>query len=126
MLPRLPMLTIKNRCAVFAAALLLAGCMPPVLRALLEGKRLLERAKYAEAIERFQTATSLLATNAQAWQAWNYLGVACQYSGDAAGAERAYQRALMANPDAVEAGYNLGCLWLSQNKFEAAKRKFTT
>ena len=80
MLPRLPMLTIKNRCAVFAAVVvLLAGCMPPGPRALLEGKRLLERGKYAEAIERFQTATSLLATNAQAWQAWNYLGLACQY-----------------------------------------------
>jgi Flp pilus assembly protein TadD len=100
--------------------------MPPGPRALLEGKRLLERGKYAEAIERFQTATSLLATNAQSWQAWNYLGVACQYSGDAAGAERAYQRALMSSPDAVEAGYNLGCLLLSQNKFEAAKSQFTT
>jgi tetratricopeptide (TPR) repeat protein len=121
------MLTIKNRCAVFAtAALLLAGCMPPGPRALLEGKRLLERGKYAEAIERFQTATSLLATNAQAWQAWNYLGLACQYSGDAPGAEKAYQRSLMSNPDSVEARYNLGCLWLSQNKFEAAKSQFTT
>jgi tetratricopeptide (TPR) repeat protein len=121
------MLTIKNRCAVFAvAALLLAGCMPPGPRALLEGKRLLERGKYAEAVERFQTATSLLATNAQAWQAWNYLGLACQYSGDAPGAEKAYQRALMSNPDSVEARYNLGCLWLSQNKFEAAKSQFTT
>ena len=45
------MLTIKNRCAVFAtAALLLAGCMPPGPRALLEGKRLLERGKYADLI----------------------------------------------------------------------------
>ena len=121
------MLTIKNRCAVFAAAVLvLGGCMPPGPRALLEGKRLLERGKYAEAIERFQTATSLLATNAQVWQAWNYLGLACQYSGDATGAERAYQRALMSNPDLVEARYNLGCLWLSQNKFEAARSQFTT
>ncbi len=127
MLPRPPMLTIKNRYAVFPAALLLlAGCMPPGPRALLDGKRLLERGKYTEAVERFQTATTLLATNAQVWQAWNYLGLACQYSGDATGAERAYQRALISNPDLVEARYNLGCLWLSQNKLEAAKSQFTT
>src|SRR5215467_8808748 len=52
------------------------GCTPPGPRALLEGKRLIEQGKYARAIEKMRSATSLLATNAQAW---NYLGLACHY-----------------------------------------------
>src|SRR5262249_33654259 len=57
-------------------------------------------------------------TNAQAY---NYLGVACHQAGQLADAEKAYQRALVLNPDLVEVRYNLGCLWLSQNKLEQAK-----
>ncbi|MEI9865716.1 MAG: tetratricopeptide repeat protein [Limisphaerales bacterium] len=39
----------------------------------------------------FKTATTLLPGNAQAW---NYLGVACQQTGQPADAAAAYQRAL--------------------------------
>ena len=130
------MLTIKNKTVGFAARIfpprrllpvicclfLLAGCMPPGPRALLDGKKLIEQGKYAEAAEKLKMATTLLATNAQAW---NYLGLASQLSGEAADAERSYKRALQLNPDLTEAHYNLGCLWLSQNKFEAAKGEFT-
>lgn len=134
MLPPSAMLTIKNwvrsKSALFlAATLLLAACAPPGPRALLAGKRLLEQGKYPEAIEKFKTATVLLATNAPAGdaaQAWNYLGVAYHHAGQVAAAENAYLRALALNHDLTEAHYNLGCLWLEQNRFENAKGEFTT
>jgi tetratricopeptide (TPR) repeat protein len=67
----------------------------------------------------------VLTTNAQAW---NYLGLACHYAGQAAEAERAYQRALGLDRDLTEAHYNLGCLWLEQKrpeKLEGAKMELT-
>jgi tetratricopeptide (TPR) repeat protein len=100
----------------------LAGCSPSGPRALLKGKKLLDRGEYPGAVAQFKTATTLLATNAQAW---NYLGVACQYAGQPADAAAAYQRALMLDRDLMEAHYNLGCLWLEQNKPDAAESEFT-
>jgi tetratricopeptide (TPR) repeat protein len=121
------MLTIKKRVGNKAAILLtslglLAGCMPSGPRALLQGERLIEQGNYAAAAERLRTATSLLATNAQAW---NYLAIACHHLGEQDEAVRAYQRALSLNHDLSEAHYNLGCLWLEQNKLEAARTEFT-
>ena len=69
-----------------------------------------------------KTATTLLATNAAAW---NYYGVALQCAGQPADAARAYQNALKFDRDLVEAHYNLGCLWLEQNKPDAARTEFT-
>ena len=46
-------------------------------------------------------------------------------AGELAEAERAYQRALALNHDLSEVRFNLGCLWLAQNKLEAAKAEFT-
>jgi tetratricopeptide (TPR) repeat protein len=105
-----------------AFALLIAGCTPSGPRALLKGKKLLERGDYAGAVAQFKTATSLLATNAQAW---NYLGVAYQYAGQPTNAAAAYQCALARDRDLMEAHYNLGCLWLEQNKPDAAEGEFT-
>lgn len=108
--------------ALLAAAVFLSGCGPPGPRALLKGKKLLDRGNYSAAVAEFKTATTLLSTNAQAW---NYLGVAYQHAGKAADAALAYQRALNLNRDLVEVHYNLGCLWLEQNRPDLAKSEFT-
>src|SRR5437867_1100841 len=137
MLPRLLMRTIKNRSpemrresrpgvppgySFVLIVTLLIGCTPAGPRALLQGKRLIEQGNYSKAMEQLSTASSLLPTNAQAW---NYLGLACHYGGHSADAEKAYQRALLLDRDLSEAHYNLGCLWLEQNKTNAAKNELT-
>ncbi|HVU28726.1 MAG TPA: tetratricopeptide repeat protein [Verrucomicrobiae bacterium] len=129
MLTPTPMLAKKNRIrgglvASFAlfACILIVGCTPPGPRALLKGKKYLDRGDYAAAVAELKTATSLLATNAQAW---NYYGVALQHNGQPSDAVIAYQRALTLDRDLLEAHYNLGCLWLEQNKPDDAKSEFT-
>jgi tetratricopeptide (TPR) repeat protein len=108
---------------VLPFAILLAGCTPPGPRALLEGKRLLDQGEFPKAIAKLKSATTLMKTNAQAW---NYLGIAYQRAGQATNAADAYQRALVFDHDLVEARFNLGCLWLEQNKPELAKAELTS
>src|ERR1700757_1903598 len=132
MLPPRRMLTKKkhlgSRLRVVALILAIAwaaGCGPPGPRALLEGKRLIEQGKYAPAVEKLRLATSLLSTNAQAW---NYLGLACHRAGQPADAVQAYRTALKLNHDLVVVHYNLGCLLLEQNRpetLEAARDELT-
>ena len=105
-----------------ALAVFISGCAPSGPRALLAGKKLLDRGDYAGAVAQLKTATTLLATNAAAW---NYFGVALQHAGQPADAAQAYQNALKFDRDLVEAHYNLGCLWLEQNKPDAARTEFT-
>jgi hypothetical protein len=80
---------------IFLAALLLglAGCTPPGPRALLKGRELLEKGDYVHALAELKTATTLLPTNAHAW---NYLGLAYHHAGQPDEAQKAYQRALPA------------------------------
>ncbi|HXR04499.1 MAG TPA: tetratricopeptide repeat protein [Verrucomicrobiae bacterium] len=105
-----------------ALAVFISGCSPSGSHALLNGKKFLDRGDYANAVAQLKIATSLLATNAQAW---NYLGLAYHHDGQAADAVVAYQRALALDRDLAEAHYNLGCLWLEQNKPDAARTEFT-
>ncbi len=121
------MLAKKNRnlCGALilvTLALFISGCTPPGPRALLKGKKLLDRGDYAAAVAELKTATALLPANAQAW---NYYGVACQRAGQPDEAVTAYQRALTLDRDLMEAHYNLGSLWLEQNKPAEAKTEFT-
>ena len=113
----------QNSILLVLTMAMVTGCSPNGPRALIQGKRLIEEGKYAQAVEKLQTATSLMATNSHAW---NYLGLAYHYSKQPAPAEKAYQRALSLNSDLPEASYNLGCLWLEQNRVEAAKSQFVT
>jgi tetratricopeptide (TPR) repeat protein len=115
-------LTRHGTILFLALAIFLAGCSPPGPRALLKGKKLIARGDYAAAVAELKTATTLLATNAQAW---NYYGVALQHTGEFTDAVAAYQRSLALDRDLMEAHYNLGSLWLEQNKFDAAKTEFT-
>ena len=127
MVPPAAMLATKNRSGpgiIFLLLLVfwLTGCTPPGPRALLDGKRLLDEGRIPQAVEKLSLATSLMPTNAAAW---NYLGLACHRAGDATRASQAYLRALVLNRELFEAHYNLGCLWLDQNKPEVAKSEFT-
>lgn len=117
------MLTTKKLAEKFSVwalgfTLLLGGCTPAGPRALLHGKKLLEAGQYAEAVGELKRATTLLSTNAQAW---NYLGLASHRARDLAGAAAAYQQALKWDRDLVEAHFNLGCLWLDQGRSDLAK-----
>ncbi len=89
---------------------------------MLKGRKLLDRGDYDGAVAQLKTATTLLATNAEAW---NYYGVALQHDGQLADASTAYQNALRFDRDLVEAHYNLGCLYLDENKPGDAKTEFT-
>ncbi len=103
-------------------AISICGCTPHGPRELLQGRRLLDRGKYVQAREKLLAATEILKTNAQAW---NYLGVACHHAAEPAEAEKAYQRALLLDHDLSEAHFNLGCLYLEQNRPTTAKNELT-
>ena len=107
---------------LLAAVLVFTGCTPPGPRALLQGERLLNEGRYPEAVEQLKQAVLLLTTNALAW---NDLGLACHHAGDVTNAAQAYQQALKLNRDLVETHFNLGCLWLEQNRLDNAKAEFS-
>jgi tetratricopeptide (TPR) repeat protein len=107
---------------VFALVAALAGCAPAGTHALLKGKKLLDEGDYADAADEFKSATEDTATNAEAW---NYLGVAEQHTGQLDDAAKAYQRALELDRDLMEAHFNLGCLWMQEEKPDKAVSEFT-
>lgn len=115
-------ISIRSALLFCALALVVSGCTPAGPGALLKGKKYLERGDYDGAVAQFKKATTLLATNAAAW---NYYGVALQGAGQPDDAVNAYQRALELDRDLIEARLNLGSLWLEQNKPETAKTEFT-
>jgi tetratricopeptide (TPR) repeat protein len=108
--------------AVIALVAALAGCAPAGTHALLKGKKLLDEGDYADAADEFKSATADISTNAEAW---NYLGVAEQHTGQLDDAAKAYQRALELDRDLMEAHFNLGCLWMQEDKPDKAASEFT-
>ncbi len=127
MLPRALMVTKKIPAAfalLFVAlmAAFLTGCRPPGPKALLDGKRLLDKGNIPEAIERLQVATEILRTNAVAW---NYLGIALHQGRQSSNAVIAYRRAMATDPDMMEARLNLGTLLLELGRAGEAKSEFT-
>jgi tetratricopeptide (TPR) repeat protein len=121
------MLATKNRAGVIvlsllAMALFLVACAPPGPRALVRGKNLLDAGELPAAVTALQTATTLLPTNAAAW---NYLGVAYHRSDQWTNAAEAYARALRFDRDLLEARFNLGCLWLEQERWDQARAELT-
>jgi len=115
-------ISFRGAIIFLALAAVLAGCTPAGPRALLNGKKYLDRGDYPDAVAQLKTAVTLLATNADAW---NYYGVALQGAGQLDDAAAAYQNALKFDRDLVEAHFNLGSLWLQQNKPDAAKTELT-
>ena len=103
-------------------AAILTGCGPAGSHALLKGKKLLDEGDFAGAVDELKSATESMPTNAAAW---NYLGVAQEHAGQTADAQQSYQHALELDRDLTEAHYNLGCLWLEQNRPEDAISEFT-
>lgn len=121
------MFVTKNRTGVgmvFLIAVLtfITACGPPGPRALLAGRKLLESGQTDEALKELKTAVSLLPTNAAAW---NYLGLAYHRAGQSTNASEAYSRAIKLDRDLLEARFNLGCLWLDENRLDAARTEFT-
>jgi tetratricopeptide (TPR) repeat protein len=108
--------------ACVAAIGLLAGCGPAGSHALLKGKKLLDAGDYASAVDELKSATESMPTNAVAW---DYLGVAQAHAGQSADAQQSYLHALQLDRDLMEAHYNLGCLWLEQNRPDDAISEFT-
>jgi tetratricopeptide (TPR) repeat protein len=115
---------ISVRTVLWAAmvSVLVCGCSPTGPGALLKGKKMLDRGDYAGAVAELRTATTLLATNAAAW---NYYGVALQGAGQPTEAMNAYQHALQLDRDLIEARLNLGTVFLQQNKPGDARTEFT-
>jgi tetratricopeptide (TPR) repeat protein len=121
------MVAKKNRVAMalfclLAAAAFITACSPPGPAALMNGKKLLDAGKTDDAIVELKTAVTLMQTNAAAW---NYLGVAYHRAGFWMDAIYAYSQALRFNRELLEARFNLGCVFLEQNKLEPAKTEFT-
>lgn len=105
-----------------AAVLLVAGCTPAGPSALLKGKKYLDRGDYTAAVAQLKTATTLLSTNAQAW---NYYGVALQFAGQPDDAAKAYQKAIKCDRELMEAHFNYGSLALEQGRADIAKAEFS-
>ncbi len=82
-----------------ALAIFISGCSPSGPHALLKGKKFLDRGDYADAVTQLKIATSLLATNAQAW---NYLALAWQHAGRGAGRARRLGGRARARPRALQ------------------------
>jgi len=121
-------LRFKVLWVIAAAAVLVTGCEPPGTRALVKGQRLLAAGKYSDAVIKFKQATELLADAQPPVQAkaWDWLGVACEYSGQPKEALDAYKKALKLDRNLAPAAYNLGGFYLEHAMYRDAIDQFNT
>jgi Flp pilus assembly protein TadD len=99
--------------------LLLAGCSPSGERALIEGDRLFQSGKAAEAIPLLERAALDLPQSAPAL---NHLGLAYHATGKTNEARRAYLRALEIDRNRIEATYNLAITHLERGELLEAEK----
>ena len=102
-------------------ATLLSGCGPSGERALVEGDRLLQAGKSAEAVPLLERAVQDLPQNAPAL---NHLGLAYHATGRTNDARRAYLRALEVDRNRIEATHNLAVSHLERGEWLEAERGF--
>ncbi len=101
----------------------LCGCSETGPRALEKGIRLLDEGNLDAAVSKLNKAVELLPKDGQAW---NQLGLAYHYKGDAAKARQAYTCALTLDRNLLASRFNLGFLYFEQNQFSAAIPELTT
>jgi Flp pilus assembly protein TadD len=97
----------------------LAGCSPSGERALIEGDRLFQSGKAAEAIPLLERAALDLPQSAPAL---NHLGLAYHATGKTNEARRAYLRALEIDRNRIEATYNLAITHLERGELLEAEK----
>jgi Flp pilus assembly protein TadD len=102
-------------------ATLLSGCSPSGERALVEGDRLLQAGRAAEAVPLLERAVQDLPQNAPAL---NHLGLAYHATGRTNDARRAYLRALEVDRNRIEATHNLAISHLERGEWLEAERGF--
>jgi len=102
-----------------ALGLLLAGCGPSGERALVEGDRLLQAGKAAEAVPLLERAAHDLPQNGPAL---NHLGLAYHATGRTNDARRAYLLALEVDRNRIEATRNLAVTHLERGEWLEAEK----
>jgi tetratricopeptide (TPR) repeat protein len=102
---------------------ILMGCRPNGPKSLLEGEGLIKEGKYAQAVERLKIASELMPENPQVW---NHLGLAYHGAGNAEQASTAYLRALALDRNLAPVYFNLGNLYLEENKLPESTSALST
>ncbi len=108
--------------ALLAMMAMLCACQPPGAKALLDGERLIQEKEYERALRRLNKAVSLLPGNPQVW---NHLGLAYHGLDRPEQAARAYLQALTIDRNLAPAHFNLGCLFLEQNRLPESITELT-
>ncbi len=101
----------------------LSACRPSGRRALIEGDRLLQAGRAAEAVPLLERAAADLQTDGEAW---NHLGRAYHELNQVNDARRAYMHALQVDRNLFDAHYNLGQLSLETGAWRDAEAGFRT
>ena len=100
-----------------------AGCTPPGVNALFEGKKQLDQGETQKAISSLKKATNFLPDSARAF---NYLGLAYHRDGQLIAARDAYDKAWKLDNNLAQARFNKGCLMLENRQYALAISHFKT